>query len=171
MIATFGSANNTLMSAARVYFAMARDNLFFKQAAHCHPVYNVPTNALLFQAIWASVLVFSGSFDQLTDMLIFAAFIFYGLGGAGLFVLRYQRTKEINGNSADKGETPKIGFKVPGYPVVPAFFILFCIGLVVNSILERPKESGFGLLLMASGIPFYLYWNGKKSKNGHQKHP
>jgi APA family basic amino acid/polyamine antiporter len=150
MVATFGSTNNSIMSAARVYFAMARDGLFFKKVAHCDPVHNVPTYALLFQAVWASVLVFSGSFDQLTDMLIFAAFIFYGLGAAGLFVLRIREP-----------HAPR-GFKVPGYPVVPALFVLFCLGLVMNSILERPKESGMGLLLMATGIPFYFWWTRKK---------
>jgi len=96
--------------------------------------------------------------------LIFAAFIFYGLGGTGLFVLRYRAktNKRMDGEIPSAQEAPKIGFKVPGYPIVPAFFVLFCIGLVANSILERPKESGMGLLLMASGIPFYLYWNRKK---------
>ncbi len=150
LIATLGTTNNSIMSASRVYFSMARDGLFFKKAAHCHPVYNVPTYALVFQAIWASVLVFSGSFDQLTDMLIFAAFIFYGLGGAGVFVLRLRHPLTIR------------NFKVPGYPFVPAIFILFCIGLVGNSILERPYESGIGLALMATGLPFYWFWANKK---------
>ena len=154
MVATFGSANNTLMSAARVYFAMARDGIFFRKAAHCDPVYNVPTYALLFQAVWASVLVFSGSFDQLTDMLIFAAFIFYGLGAVGLFVLRKRNA----------GLTRS--FSVPGYPFVPGLFILFSIGLVINSILERPMESATGLLLMFSGIPFYFYWTKMQGKSG-----
>ena len=147
MVATFGTTNNTLMGAARVYFAMARDGLFFKKASHVHSIYNVPTYALLIQAVWASVLVFSGSFDQLTDMLIFAAFIFYGLGATGVFVLRAREPDAIR------------TFKVPGYPFIPALFILFCIGLVVNSIIERPLESGMGLLLMASGLPFYFWWN------------
>jgi APA family basic amino acid/polyamine antiporter len=135
------------MGAARVYFAMARDGLFFKKASHVHSTYNVPTYALLIQAVWASVLVFSGSFDQLTDMLIFAAFIFYGLGATGVFVLRAREPDAIR------------TFKVPGYPFIPALFILFCIGLVINSIIERPLESGMGLLLMASGLPFYFWWN------------
>jgi APA family basic amino acid/polyamine antiporter len=163
MVATFGSANNTLMSAARVYFAMARDGVFFKKAGKIHPSTNVPNYALLLQAVWASVLVFSGSFDQLTDMLIFAAFIFYGLGGAGLFILRYQKARVRPENDAiiDHEKLEKSGFRVPGYPFIPGFFILFCIGLVVNSIFERPMESGMGLLLMATGIPFYFYWSRK----------
>jgi len=152
MVATFGTTNNTLMGAARVYFAMARDGLFFKKAAHCHSVYNVPSYALVIQAVWASVLVFSGSFDQLTDMLIFAAFIFYALGVSGVFVLRIKEPLALR------------GFKVPGYPIVPGVFILFCIGLVVNSILEKPYESGMGLLLMATGLPFYFWWNREKKE-------
>jgi APA family basic amino acid/polyamine antiporter len=98
-------------------------------------------------------LVFSGSFDQLTDMLIFAAFIFYGLGAAGVFVLRVKEPFAYR------------SFKVPGYPVVPAVFILFCLGLVINSIIERPFESGMGLLLMATGLPFYYWWNRKGETN------
>jgi APA family basic amino acid/polyamine antiporter len=80
-------------------------------------------------------------------MLIFAAFIFYGLGATGVFVLRAREPDAIR------------TFKVPGYPFIPALFILFCIGLVINSIIERPLESGMGLLLMASGLPFYFWWN------------
>lgn len=156
MIATLGTTNNSIMSASRVYFSMARDGMFFKKAAICHPRYNVPSYSLVYQALWASVLVFSGSFDQLTDMLIFAAFIFYGLGGAGVFVLRLKHPQTYR------------SFKVPGYPFVPAIFILFCIGLVGNSILERPLESGMGLALMASGLPFYWFW-ARKSKENNSK--
>ena len=149
MIATFGTTNNTVMSAPRVYFAMARDGLFFSGAAKVHPKYEVPSKAILYQSIWATVLLLSGSFDQLTDMLIFAAFIFYGLGASAVFILRKRNT----------GQKPD--FQVPGYPVIPAVFIAFCLVLVVNAIIEQPIQSGAGLLLIASGIPFYLYWSRK----------
>lgn len=149
MVATIGSTNNTLMSASRMYFAMARDGLFFSPAAYCHPRFSVPSWSLVFQAAWATVLIFSGSFDQLTDMLIFAAFIFYGLGAFSLFVLRRRNPSAAR------------GFSVPGYPVVPGLFLLFSVGLVVNSILERPAESLYGLGLMASGLPFYYFWTRK----------
>lgn len=152
MVATFGTTNNTVMSASRVYFAMARDGLFFKKAGFCHPKYDVPTFALIYQSIWASVLIFSGSFDQLTDMLIFAAFIFYGTGAAAVFVLRKRYPN---------AHRP---FKVPGYPIVPGLFIIFCAVLVVNSIVNQPKECGMGLLLIASGIPFYLFWTQKSTQ-------
>lgn len=151
MVATFGTTNNTLMTASRVYFSMARDGVFFKKLAYCDPKTDVPKNALLYQAVWSSLLVFSGSFDQLTDMLIFAAFIFYGTGALGVFILR-KKNKGI-----------KAPFRVPLYPVVPVVFIAFCLVLVVNSLIERPVECGIGLCLIATGIPFYFYWS-RKSK-------
>lgn len=150
MVATFGTTNNTLMTASRVYFSMARDGLFFKQAAYCHARTDVPTYSLLIQAVWASLLVFSGSFDQLTDMLIFAAFIFYGTGATGIFILR------------KKNGAKKAPFRVPFYPVLPLVFIAFCAVLVVNSLVERPWECGMGLCLMATGVPFYYFWKTQK---------
>lgn len=146
LMATFGSTNNTIMSAARIYFAMAKDKLFFERAAVCHDTYRTPSNALIMQACWAAVLVISGTFDQLTDMLIFASFLFYGAGAYGVFVLR-KKFKEV----------PR-PYKAFGYPYVPALFIAFCITLVVVSLIERPKECGVGLLLILAGLPFYWWW-------------
>jgi APA family basic amino acid/polyamine antiporter len=151
LMATFGSTNNTVMSAARIYFAMAQDKLFFKKAGVCHDDYKTPSNALLMQACWASVLVLSGTFDQLTDMLIFASFMFYGAGALGVFVLRRKMP-----------DVPR-PYKAFGYPVIPAFFILFCITLVVMSLIERPAECGVGLLLICSGLPFYWAWRKNES--------
>lgn len=151
LMATFGSANNTVMSAARIYFAMAQDKLFFKKAGHCHEQYKTPSNALLMQATWSSVLVLSGTFDQLTDMLIFASFMFYGAGALGVFILRRKMPNE-----------PR-PYKAFGYPVIPAFFILFCIVLVGVSLVERPAECGAGLVLILTGLPFY-YWFKKSEE-------
>ena len=147
--ATFSSTNNSILSPSRVYFAMARDGLFFKAARSCNSA-GAPGGALVIQGFWASMLVLSGSFDQLTDMLIFAAFLFYGAGAAGLFVLRYRWPDAVR------------HFKVPLYPVLPALFILFCAVLVVVSVMERPREAGVGLALIASGLPFWFYFNRKK---------
>ena len=93
----------------------------------------------------------SGSFDQLTDMLIFAAFLFYGATALGVFILR---SKEPN------AERP---YRVWGYPFVPAIFILFCIGLIVNTLISQPREAGIGLALILSGVPFYYYWTKKEN--------
>jgi basic amino acid/polyamine antiporter, APA family len=153
LLATFGCVNSSILSTSRVYFAMARDGLFFRKAATIHPVYSTPSVALLMQFIWSSVLVFTGSFDQLTDMLVFAAFIFYGAGAFGVFVLRRKMP-----------DAPR-PYKALGYPVLPAIFVLFCIVLVGVSLIERPQESFTGLFLIFSGLPFYFLWKKNKSIN------
>ncbi len=151
LFATFNSTNSAVLTAPRVYFAMAKDGLFTKKISQIHPKYKTPGYALILQCCWASVLVLSGSFDQLTDMLVFASFIFYGAGALGVIVLRY-KIKDVKRN-----------YKVIGYPVVPIFFTLFSAALVIISIFEKPREAGIGLMLIAIGIPFYLYW--RKNKN------
>jgi APA family basic amino acid/polyamine antiporter len=153
-LTTFGSTNATLMTPPRMYYAMAKEGLFFKGAAYIHPKYNTPSTALVYQAVIASVLVLSGSFDQLTDMLVFASFIVYGATAAGVFVLRYKMPD---------AHRP---YKVWGYPVVPAIFIVFCITLVVITIMSKPREALLGLGSIASGIPFYLYWKRKRRDVG-----
>jgi APA family basic amino acid/polyamine antiporter len=149
LITTFGCTNTTLLGPPRLYYAMAKEGVFFKSASYIHPRYNTPSKAIFIQAAWASVLVFSGSFDQLTDMLIFAAFIFYGATALGVFILRVKMP-----------DAPR-PYKAVGYPVVPAIFILFCVALIVITLIGRPREALIGLGLMASGLPFYWYWNRK----------
>jgi len=146
LVSTFNATNTTVLTAPRVCFAMARDGLFFKGIERLHPRRGTPIRALMLQGVWAIVLVFSGSFDPLTDMLIFAAFIFYGMGAFGVFVLRL------------KGSGQKPRFSVPGYPVLPALFVLFSLALVGISVWNNPTGSATGLGLMALGIPFYLKW-------------
>ncbi|MBC7920436.1 MAG: amino acid permease [Ferruginibacter sp.] len=151
LLATFNSTNTSILSNARIYFAMANDGLFFRSAATVHPRYRTPSVSLLMQGAWASVLVFSGSFDQLTDMLIFALFIFYGAGAFGVFVLRRKMP-----------EAPR-PYRAVGYPVVPALFVLFCAVLVVVSLFAKPRESTQALVLIGSGVPFYWFWRKRTS--------
>jgi APA family basic amino acid/polyamine antiporter len=146
LVSTFNATNTTVLTAPRVCFAMARDGLFFKGIERLNAHTGTPVRALLLQCFWALVLVFSGSFDMLTDMLIFAAFIFYGMGAFGVFVLR------------KKGSGKKPPFSVPGYPVLPALFVLFSLALVAVSVWNNPAGSAAGLGLMAIGIPLYLKW-------------
>jgi basic amino acid/polyamine antiporter, APA family len=143
LVTTLGCTNASILTGARPYFAMAKDRLFFPPVAKINK-HNVPSNSLLWQGIWASVLVLSGSFDQLTDMLIFAVFIFYGANSLGVFILR---------RKMPDAHRP---YKVWGYPVVPVLFILFCIGLIFNTILTRPREAAIGMSLILLGIPVYL---------------
>lgn len=152
LVTTFNCTSSTILLASRLFYAMAHEKMFFKHVDYIHPQYNTPSKALALQAVWASLLVLSGTFDQLTDMLIFAAFIFYGATTFGVFILRKKMP-----------DAPR-PYKVIAYPFVPAIFILFCIVLLVNTLMERPNEALIGLGLMATGLPFYFYW---KSKEGN----
>jgi len=153
MISTFGTTNGTILASSRIYFAMSRDKLFFKSAGNVHKKFKTPYTSLIIQGCWACLLVLSGTFDQLTDMVIFASFIFYGAGAFGVFILR-KKMKDHN--------RP---YKVTGYPFVPLIFVLFCITLVVVTILQNPRDAGIGLVLVLSGIPFYVFWNKKNNSN------
>jgi APA family basic amino acid/polyamine antiporter len=146
VLTTAGCTNSTILTSARIYYAMAKKGLFFKSAAYVHPKFKVPTKSLIIFAVWSCILVFSGTFDQLTDMLVFAQFIFYALVVAGVFVLRKRMP------NAERT------YKVIGYPVVPILFLLFCAGLLINTLIEQPREAGMGLFLIALGTPFYLYF-------------
>ena len=148
LVTTMNSTNSSILMSARMMYAMARDKTFFKQAASVHPTYNTPDKALFIQAIWAILLLFSGSFDQLTDMLVFAAFLFYAATAVGLIYLRY------------KLPNLERGYKVIGYPFVPILFLLFCITICVMTLINQPFEAMMGLTLIASGLPVY-WWLGR----------
>ena len=149
LVTTLNSTNSSILMSARMLYAMARDKTFFNQAASVHPTYNTPDKALFIQAAWAVLLVFSGSFDQLTDMLVFAAFLFYAATAFGLMYLR------IKVPTADRG------YKVIGYPIVPVLFLLFCITICAMTLINQPFEAMMGLVLIASGLPVY-WWLGRK---------
>ncbi len=144
LVTTLNSTNSSILMSARMLYAMSRDKTFFKQAVSVHPKYNTPDNALFIQAFWAILLVFSGSFDQLTDMLVFAAFLFYAATAVGLIYLRI------------KAPTAERGYKVIGYPVVPILFLLFCVTICVMTLINQPYEALMGMALIASGLP--VYW-------------
>jgi APA family basic amino acid/polyamine antiporter len=153
LLTTLGCTNASILTGARPYYAMSREGLFFSGIGKLNKA-NVPGNSLLWQGIWASVLVLSGTFDQLTDMIIFAVFIFYGATTLGVFILR------------KKMRDTHRPYKVWGYPFVPAIFIIFCIGLFVNTIATRPREAAIGLVLILLGIP--VYWLLKKRNRNRE---
>ncbi len=152
LITTLGCTNATILMPPRVYYAMAKDGLFFKRAQEIHPTYHTPNPALWMQGLWACLLVLSGSFDQLTDMLIFAAFFFYGATALGVFIMRRREPD---------AERP---YKVWGYPVVPALFVVFCATLIIITCMTHPREAGLGVVLMLTGVPLYFYWNSKREQ-------
>lgn len=151
LVTTLNSCNSSILMSARILYAMARDKMFFSKAASVHPKYNTPDIALFIQAFWAIMLVFSGTFDQLTDMLVFAAFLFYGSTALGVILLRIKHPEMER------------KYKVIGYPFVPAIFCLFCICLFISTIINQPYSAIWGLSLMTTGIPVY-YWLNKNAK-------
>jgi len=157
LISTFGTVNGTSLASARVYYAMAKDRLFFRKIADVHPKYRTPGTSLVLQGIWASLLTLTGTFDQLTTYVIFASWVFYALGAFGVFVLRRKMP-----------DAPR-PYKVWGYPWVPGIFVLFAIAFVVITLKEDPRDSLMGLALIALGIPGYLFWKSRQ-RNAAAEH-
>ncbi len=153
IISTFGALNGSILSTARVQFAMARDNLFFNSIGKIHPRYGTPHISLVVQGLWSCVLVTSGTFDTITDYVIFAAWLFYALGAFGVFVLRKKMP-----------DTPR-PYKVWGYPYVPALFVIFSVLFLFNTIISDTSEAAMGLLLILLGLPIYFYWKFKTKKS------
>jgi APA family basic amino acid/polyamine antiporter len=155
MISTFGCNNGLILAGARVYYAMARDNLFFlKGAGELHPAYRTPTVALWTQAVWTSVLCLSGTYSQLLDFVIFAAVLFYLITVIGLFLLRARRP-----------ELPR-SVRAVGYPVLPALYVL-ATGAIGLSLLTSPNTRTYsfaGLLLVLVGVPVYFGWKAYTAK-------
>jgi len=150
VITTMSCNHATIVGTSRIYYAMAKEGLFFKSAGKLNR-FAAPANSLIIQCVWSCVLVFSGSFDQLSDMMIFVVLIFYGATATGVFILRKKMP-----------DAPR-PFKVWGYPVVPAIIILFSAGLFINTIIEQPKLAFYGLLLVATGIPMWYWFNRKRN--------
>jgi APA family basic amino acid/polyamine antiporter len=148
MISTFGCNNGLILSGARVYYAMARDNLFFRSAGRLHPRTQTPSVALVVQAIWTSLLCLSGTYSQLLNFVIIAAILFYLLTTVGLFILRVKRPD---------AERP---LRAPGYPWLPGAYVVLT-GLIAVSLLvvnTTRTYAGLGLLLVLLGVPVYYVW-------------
>lgn len=148
VLTTLGCTHATIYASSRMYYAMAKEGLFFPGVERLNKA-NVPSRSLWYQCIWACLLVISGTFDQLTDMIIFAVFIYYGATTLGVFILRKKMP-----------DAPR-QYKTWGYPVVPAIVLIFCLILFVNTIIEKPREAIIGLALMLTGVPLY-WWLGKR---------
>lgn len=146
IVCALGTLNSSILTNARVDYAMARDGLFFRVVRGVHPRFRTPANALIFQGILASILALSGTFDDLSYLYVFLVWIFYAAQTAGLIVLRF---KEPN--------MPR-PYKTWGYPVLPVIFILGALALTVNSLMQRPGRSLMGIVVMLIGLIFYARW-------------
>lgn len=155
MLSTFGTVNANVFSTSRVTFAMGQENKLFAWAGKVHPDHKTPGNALVLNAAWTSLMIISGSFDMLTDMLIFVSWFFYGMSALGLFVLR----KKYAGMTR--------AYKVPGYPVIPAIFVaftfIFLVITVCQDIIHYQQgkvpliNSLLGVLITLVGLPIYWF--------------
>ena len=146
MISGFGCCNGLILSGARVYYAMAKDGLFFRNVAKLHPTYKTPVVSLMVQMVWTCVLCISGSYGQLLDYIIFAVLVFYILTIFGLFVLR---------RTHPDAERP---YKAIGYPVLPAIYIVMALFIDVVLLRYKPQYTWPGLFIVLLGIPVYYLW-------------
>jgi amino acid transporter len=156
VISAIGSMNSSILSGARVPYAMARDGIFFKIADGIHPKFRTPGRALIFQGVLASLMALSGTFEELTNLFIFAGWIFYGLAVVALF--RMRRTEP---------NFPR-PYRCWGYPWVPGIFVAGALALTVNIWIDRPVRCSIGLLLILAGLPFYRWWR-KQSPGVEQR--
>ena len=146
----FGALNGTILTGPRAYFAMARDGVFFSSVGRVHPRFHTPAVAVLLQGALSIVLAVSGTYEQLFTYVIFSAWIFYGAAVMAVLVLRRQRPSL---------ERP---YRIWGSPFLPIVFALAALGIVVNTMLTKPRESGFGLGIILLGLPIYFAWRRRK---------
>jgi basic amino acid/polyamine antiporter, APA family len=151
MISGFGCANGLILSGARVYYAMAKDGLFFRSVAKLHPTYKTPAVSLMVQMVWTCILCISGSYGQLLDYIVFAVLVFYILTIAGLFILR---------RTHPDAERP---YRAVGYPVLPAIYILMALFIDVVLLRYKPQYTWPGLIIVLLGIPVYYAWRSRRS--------
>jgi len=149
LISIFSATNGTMLSSPRVYYAMARDGLFFHKLAEVHPRFQTPAFAVIAGALWSAILAITGTFDQLLTYVIFIGWIFYALAGAGIFVYRRRMPDAVR------------SFQVPGYPITPLLFVVAAAALALNTIVTQPTRAGVGIAIVLLGAPAYFIWRRK----------
>jgi APA family basic amino acid/polyamine antiporter len=155
IISTLGSINGSVLAAPRVYYAMAKDGLFFRWCAAVHPRFHTPHLALLLQGTWATLLVLLGTYDQLFTYVIFAAWVFYALAAFAVIVLR----RKLPG-------LPR-PYRVVGYPFVPLIFVIAAAWFLLNTLREKPLEAGMGSLMVIIGVPVYFLWKRQSVRSSN----
>jgi APA family basic amino acid/polyamine antiporter len=158
LLSTFGCNNGLILAGARIYYAMARDGLFFRSVGKLHSRYKTPAISLVLQTLWACILCLSGSYGQLLDLTMFAVIIFYILTISGLFVLRFTRPE---------AERP---YRTFGYPVLPAVYILMALFIEIVLLRYKPQYTWPGLIITLLGIPVYLFWSRSARSSASELH-
>jgi basic amino acid/polyamine antiporter, APA family len=154
LISMFSAANSIMLNAPRVYYAMAKDRLFFRALAEIHPKFGTPAFAIAAAGVWSILLAASGTFEQLLTYVVFIGWIFYALAAASIFVYR---KREPN------AERP---YKVPLYPLTPIVFIVAATALVLNTVATQPTRAAIGLGIVFLGAPAYAFWRRNSNPGG-----
>ncbi len=149
LISIFSAANGTMLTAPRVYYAMARDRLFFQRLAEVHPRFKTPAFAIIAGAVWSIILAVTGTFEQLLTYVVFIGWIFYALAAASIFIYRRRQPDAVR------------PYRVPGYPLTPLLFIIAAAALALNTIATQPARAAIGLGIVLIGAPAYLIWRSK----------
>jgi basic amino acid/polyamine antiporter, APA family len=152
MVSSFGSLHASVLANSRIPYAMAKDGLFFRALAKLSPRTNVPARAIVAQAGWGSVLALSGTYDTLTDSVVFASWLFYGLSTGALFVFRKTMP-----------DAPR-PYRALGYPVIPIIFLCGTTALLINTFVATPRQALQGVAVLIAGLPFYWYWSKANKK-------
>jgi APA family basic amino acid/polyamine antiporter len=152
LISIFSAANGLMLTTPRMYFAMARDGVFFDRLAGIHPRFGTPAFAIVALAIWSAVLAVSGTFEQLLTYVVFAGWIFYGLGAMAVFVYRHRQPEAVR------------PFRTPGYPVTPALFVASAAMLVLNTLVAQPIRGAVGLGAVLVGTPAFYLWRARRQR-------
>jgi APA family basic amino acid/polyamine antiporter len=151
LISIFSAANGLTLTLPRLFFAMARDRVFFARLAAVHPRFDTPAAAILWTAVWSAVLVLSGSFEQLLTYVVFMSWLWFALAALAIFAYR-RRVPDAH--------RP---FRTPGYPATPILFVLAALVIVANTIVAQPLQSIVGLALALAGVPAYFAWRTRSA--------
>jgi len=148
----FSAANGLTLTAPRVYYAMARDGVFFQRLATVHPRFGTPAFAVIASSLWAMILAATGTFTVLLTYVVFTGWIFYALGALSIFSYRRSRPNATR------------PFRVPGYPVTPILFVLASAAIVINTLLTQPGIALRGLIVVAIGVPAFYAWRVQRRR-------
>ncbi len=155
-VSTLGFLSQSILTAPRVYFAMAKDGVFFRGVAWVHPRTHVPVAAIALQGVWATVIALTGKYEQILNYVVSTDFIFFGLSATCLFVFRWREDAAVKAGESAKARIARM----PGHPISTALFVAACWLVVLDTIYKHPADSLVGLAIVLSGIPVYFLWAG-----------
>jgi len=161
-ISTLGFLSQGILTAPRVYFAMAEDGVFFKRVAWLHPKTRVPVIAIILQGVLAIVIAYWGRYDQILNYVVSIDFIFFGLTATCIWVFRRRDKQSVRTNALSTEET-----KVPGHPFTTLFFVAICWLVVMNCVYKYPENTLIGLAILLAGVPVYFLWKKTKIARGY----